>query len=117
MSSSQHPSPETPIDAEGATSGAVDLRDQLGQLLMAGFEGTEPSPAILDLIEHHQLGGVILFSRNIVSAEQVYHLTSTLQAKARAAGHRYPLLIAIDQENGMVQRLGEHVTLFPGNMA
>nr|BBH95656.1 beta-glucosidase [Thermogemmatispora argillosa] len=117
MFSSQHSSSETLLNGEGATSSAADLRDQLGQLLMAGFEGTEPSPAILDLIENHQLGGVILFSRNIASAEQVYHLTSTLQAKARAAGHRYPLLIAIDQENGMVQRLGEHVTLFPGNMA
>ncbi|GER81391.1 beta-glucosidase [Thermogemmatispora aurantia] len=110
-----HPSSDKMV--ERAVLNAADLRDQLGQLLMAGFEGTKPSPTILDLIENHRLGGVILFSRNIESAEQVYHLTSTLQAKARAAGHRYPLLIAIDQENGMVQRLGEHVTLFPGNMA
>src|SRR5581483_10891840 len=29
----------------------------------------------------------------------------------------YPLLIAIDQENGIVQRMGEAATLFPGNMA
>ncbi|WP_052888683.1 beta-N-acetylhexosaminidase [Thermogemmatispora carboxidivorans] len=112
---SHHSSPDARV--EGAAPSATELRGQLGQLLMAGFEGTEPSPAILDLIENHRLGGVILFSRNIESAEQVYHLTSALQAKARAAGHRSPLLIAIDQENGMVQRLGEHVTLFPGNMA
>ncbi|WP_084658887.1 beta-N-acetylhexosaminidase [Thermogemmatispora onikobensis] len=115
MPSHHHPSPDGSVG--GAAPSAADLRGQLGQLLMAGFDGSEPSPAILDLIENHQLGGVILFSRNIESAEQVYHLTSALQAKARAAGHRSPLLIAIDQENGMVQRLGEHVTLFPGNMA
>src|SRR6266852_5820809 len=33
------------------------------------------------------------------------------------ARHRAPLLIAIDQENGIVQRLGEATTIFPGNMA
>ena len=36
---------------------------------------------------------------------------------AKKAGHRYPLLIAIDQENGIVQRLGQAATIFPGNMA
>src|SRR6266705_5962467 len=36
---------------------------------------------------------------------------------AKTAGHPAPLLIAIDQENGIVQRLGQGTTLFPGNMA
>ncbi len=39
-----------------------------------------------------------------------------LQHSAREAGQRYPLLIMIDQENGMVQRFGNSTTLFPGNM-
>src|SRR6266487_5051304 len=40
-----------------------------------------------------------------------------LQMIAKEAGHRFPLFIAIDQENGIVQRLGETATIFPGNMA
>ncbi len=96
---------------------AMTLDEQIGQVLIAGFQGTRASPEIIDLIERHHLGGVVLFSRNIESAAQVYELISSLQACARAAGHRSPLLVAIDQENGMVQRLGEEVTLFPGNMA
>src|SRR5439155_2554841 len=58
-----------------------------------------------------------LFSRNVRDARQVLELTQTLQMIAKEAGQRYPLLIAIDQENGIVQRLGEAVTIFPGNMA
>src|SRR5262249_9594927 len=63
------------------------------------------------------IGSIILFARNVKSARQVQELTNSLQQLAQAAGQRYPLIINIDQENGMVQRLGHHVTLFPGNMA
>lgn len=98
-------------------TGDMTLEEQIGQVLMVGFRGTTPSPEILDLIQNDHIGSVILFSRNVQDAQQVWQLTSALQMAARAAGHRYPLLIAIDQENGMVQRLGQGATSFPGNMA
>ena len=98
----------------------MSLEEQIGQLLMVGFPGTTPTPEIIDLIQHHAIGGVIFFSRNVQNTRQVLELTSNLQRIAKEAGHRYPLFIAIDQENGMVQRLGDEVggvTQFPGNMA
>jgi beta-N-acetylhexosaminidase len=90
---------------------------RVGQLFMVGFEGTSPSQDIIDLIQLQHVGGIILFSRNIGDAGQVSELTRQLQTIAREAGHPYPLLIAIDQENGMVQRLGRILTPLPGNMA
>ncbi len=44
-------------------------------------------------------------------------LTASLQRIAKEAGQRYPLLIMIDQENGMVRRFGQNATMFPGSMA
>jgi beta-N-acetylhexosaminidase len=90
---------------------------QLGQLFMVGFQGLEPSPEVVELIQRHHVGSVILFSRNIRDARQTLALTTRLQRLAREAGHEYPLLIATDQENGMVRRLGPDATIFPGNMA
>jgi beta-N-acetylhexosaminidase len=95
----------------------LTLEEQIGQLLMIGFWGTTPSPEILDLIQRYHVGNVILFSRNIHNTLQVLELTQHLQEIAKEAGQRYPLLIAIDQENGIVQRLGDTATIFPGNMA
>jgi beta-N-acetylhexosaminidase len=95
----------------------MSLEQQIGQLFMVGFAGTHASPDVLDLIERHHVGGVIFFSRNIGTARQVADLTRSLQGAARAAGHHAPLLISIDQENGMVSRLGNDMTAFPGNMA
>src|SRR6266704_1855923 len=98
-------------------SARMTLEEQIGQLLVVGFWGTTPSPEIIDLIRNHHIGGIILFSRNVQDAQQVLELTHNLQMIAKTAGHPAPLLIAIDQENGIVQRLGQGTTLFPGNMA
>jgi beta-N-acetylhexosaminidase len=95
----------------------MSLQEQIGQLLVVGFPGTTPNQEIIDLIQRHHVGGIILFSRNIQNAQQVFALTQSLQNIAQAAGHQQPLLIAIDQENGIVSRLGEGATIFPGNMA
>ncbi|KAI8071670.1 glycoside hydrolase superfamily [Gongronella butleri] len=89
----------------------------VGQLLMCGFDGLEPTEGILDLIKHHNLGSVIFFSRNIDTPEQVKKLTTSLQQAAKDAGHTRPLFIAVDQENGVVRRLGSAGTYLPGNMA
>ncbi len=80
-----------------------------GQLLMAGFEGISPSKEIKRLITEYHIGGVILFSRNIESPEQVAALCESLQALSPGA----PLLIAIDQEGGRVSRLPLPFTQFP----
>ena len=92
-------------------SGA-SLARSAGQLLIAGFDGTEPSKEILALIRAG-LGGVILYRKNCVDAAQVLELTNRLQEAARAAEHAQPLLIAIDQEQGRVVRITEGVTVFP----
>ncbi|VAX29537.1 beta-N-acetylglucosaminidase [hydrothermal vent metagenome] len=82
---------------------------KIGQLLMAGFEGTSPSKGIKKLISEYHIGGVILFSRNIESPKQLAKLTDELQALSPDA----PLLIAIDQEGGRVSRLPLPFTQFP----
>src|SRR5437016_4619853 len=95
----------------------MTLEEQIGQVLMVGFWGDTPSQEVIDLILRYHVGNVLLFSRNVREAGQVLELTASLQAMAKEAGQRYPLFIAIDQENGIVQRLGEAATIFPGNMA
>ncbi len=79
---------------------------------MLGFKGAELTPEnpIVNDIHHKNLGGVILFDKllakhktknNITSPAQVKTLTRSLQQQASSS----PLLIAIDQEGGMVRRL------------
>ncbi len=70
------------------------------------------------LISDTELGGVVLFSENIESNQQVIQLTHDLQAAANRSKNRAPLFIGIDQEGGRVVRLKrENSTAFSGNMA
>ncbi len=91
---------------------AKTLSRSAGQLLVVGFDGTEPSKEVLALIRAG-LGGVILYRKNCIDAPQVLEMTNRLQEAARAADHAQPLLIAIDQEQGRVVRVTEGVTVFP----
>lgn len=87
-----------------------------GQRLMAGFQGTGFDATLERLIAGLNLGGLILFKRNLLSPEQIARLCRSAQACARACGLP-PLLIAIDQEGGPVARLGPPFTRFAGNPA
>lgn len=95
----------------------MSIDQQIGQLLMVGFSGKKATANVLELIQSGHVGGVILFTRNLGTPQQIIRLTTTLQEAARSAGSPFPLLIATDQENGIVRRTGSSTTSFPGNMA
>lgn len=83
--------------------------DKIGQLFMVGFNGTAVSADLAAFIKEYKPGGVIVFSRNLESVEQIVELTNDLQ---RCSPHS-PLLISIDQEGGRVSRLPKDFTIFP----
>jgi beta-N-acetylhexosaminidase len=79
---------------------------------MVGIPGPRVDAVARELVRDLRVGGVILFARNIESPEQVWELTRDLQREALAATGR-PLLLAVDQEGGRVQRLKAPFTLIP----
>ena len=85
-----------------------------GQRLMAGFDGTTLNADLKFLINRLKTGGIILFSRNLETPDQIKHLCADIQNYARLCGQP-PLFIAADQEGGQVTRLKEPFTQFPGN--
>jgi beta-N-acetylhexosaminidase len=89
---------------------ASAIQNQPGQLLFCGFEGTTLPADLAALIAAGRVGGVILFSRNIVGLEQLRDLNVSIHEAAPALA---PVLIGIDQEGGRVQRLREPWTLWP----
>ena len=68
-------------------------------MLVIGIAGTQLAPEERDWIAHPGCAGVILFTRNFASRDQVAELTAAI----RAATPR-PLLVCVDQEGGRVQR-------------
>ncbi|OGR04578.1 MAG: hypothetical protein A2284_06105 [Deltaproteobacteria bacterium RIFOXYA12_FULL_61_11] len=88
--------------------------ERIGQLLMYGFRGTGVNPELTRYLRELQVGGIILFSSNLIDAPQTARLCREIRSLT-AAG--VPPLLAVDQEGGKVTRISKGVTVLPGNMA
>ena len=82
--------------------------EEIGQLLIVGFDGLEMTARISSLLSRLQPAGVILFARNIKSPEQTWRLLRECQ-KCVAT----PLFTCIDLEGGTVDRFRDALGAAP----
>lgn len=85
----------------------------IGQLFMMGIEGQSLTPHEIEFIVKNDIGGIILFSRNIGSPEQVHKLCSEIHSLRHRTKSKTPILISIDMEGGRVARLKAPFTQWP----
>jgi beta-N-acetylhexosaminidase len=109
----------------------MTLEEKVGQMFMTYAYGQSADQAdprnretygvdsFRQLIERYHLGGIIYFawSDNVRDPEQIAGLSNGIQRVATRSGPRVPALISTDQEQGVVVRVTEPATQFPGNMA
>jgi beta-N-acetylhexosaminidase len=84
-------------------------RRDLGQFLIGSFTGTSVPPEWRSLAREFDLGGAILFGRNVEAPEQV----AEMAADITALGRTMPAWVSVDQEGGRVARLKEPFTRWP----
>lgn len=90
----------------------MTLREQVGQLVIAGVEGTELSSLERAWLRLVRPTGIILFRRNIEQAAQVVAL---LREATEIAGA--PLFRCVDLEGGLVDRLRDLIAPMPAAAA
>lgn len=97
----------------------MTLEEKVGQLLVVHFNGTTANEDARRLIEEAHVGGFIYYNwaNGLESPSQVKQLSDGLQSIALSKGIGVPLLIAVDQEGGPVQRMTTGFTSFPSNAA
>jgi beta-N-acetylhexosaminidase len=121
-----------PAAAQQRRIDRMTLEEKVGQLFVANVYGetadtTDPAdvaanqsmygPGITnaeDLIERYKLGGIVYFrwTNNLNEPAQIARLSNGIQRAAKI-----PMLIATDQEHGVVSRVLRPATEFPGAMA
>ncbi|MEF3305773.1 beta-N-acetylhexosaminidase [Paenibacillus sp. GYB003] len=94
------PAPEDPIRTK---LNAMTLDQKLGQMVIAGIDGTEAGEQAKSLIANDYVGGFILYKPNIESTAQTVRLLNGLKEANRA--NPAPLLLSVDQEGGRVNRM------------
>ncbi|SDP66726.1 glycoside hydrolase family 3 protein [Selenomonas ruminantium] len=86
---------------------AMSTTEKVGQLLMFGVQGAEITDDAKYVLHQFHYGGVILFDRNLQSADQTKKLVDDLQ---KNADEKLPLFVAIDEEGGKVVRGSSFIT-------
>ncbi len=99
----------------------MTLREKVGQLFCVRPDALEPgltrqqindadavgvtelSDAMEDTLVRYPVGGVVLFGKNLIDPQQLSEFTTELHGAGKI-----PLLIAVDEEGGMVARLANH---------
>lgn len=94
----------------------LTLRQKLGQKLVFAFHGRELSPEFIEILQKYRIGNVILFQRNVESADQLRRLCAQINAVITEATGVRPFIV-IDQEGGMVSRLPADAVNVPCAMA
>lgn len=84
-------------------------RRDIGQFLIGSVPGTSLPVEMRSLAKEFDLGGLVVFSRNIEAPEQV----AELAAASEGLGRTMPAWVSVDQEGGRVARLTEPFTRWP----
>lgn len=85
-----------------------ELRRQVGQLLIMGFDGTAVSQRLRVMLDTFQPGGIILFQRNIEEPTQTHALLNEAQKTSAT-----PMFLCVDMEGGTVDRLRDVIAPTP----
>ena len=115
----------------------MSLEEKVGQLFVANVYGETANTKAADdvsanqalygqqirnanqLIDRYKLGGIVYFrwTNNLNEPAQIARLSNGIQEAALRQPAKIPMLIATDQEHGVVSRVWAPATEFPGNMA
>ncbi|MEU6886780.1 glycoside hydrolase family 3 protein [Streptomyces viridosporus] len=128
--------PSAPDDRKlRALISRMTLEEKVGQLFVMrvyGHSATDPDQADVDanlkeigvrtaaeLLAKYRVGGIIYFAwaHNTREPHQIADLSNGIQKASLGLPRGLPVLISTDQEHGIVARVGEPATLFPGAMA
>ncbi|CAN5117459.1 glycoside hydrolase family 3 protein [soil metagenome] len=90
----------------------LTLRERAGQVIHASYAGTSAPTAMVNRLH---LGGVLVFSENYSGTDQIRASNRALQRSVREAGRAFPVVIGVDQEGGLVERISG-TTRFPAFM-
>lgn len=85
----------------------LSLIEKFGQTILLGLDTYEINDEIIKIIEDYKIGGVVLYKKNYTSIQNMIDFINNL--KKYNQKNKIPLFIAIDQENGRVNRFPKDI--------
>ena len=84
----------------------MNIKDKFMQMIMIGMDIDKFNDEVIKLIRDYKIGGVVLYKKNYNSIDEMQKLINKLKDINK---NNTPLFIAIDQENGRVNRMPNEI--------
>ena len=84
----------------------TSIRDKFGQMIMIGLDIEDINEEIIKLIKEYKIGGLVLYKKNYHDINSMRELVNIIKDINK---NNVPLFIAIDQENGRVNRIPDEI--------
>jgi beta-N-acetylhexosaminidase len=91
----------------------MSTNEKIGQMVLAGIDGTTMNAQTQALIQDYQVGGIIFYKVNLANTKQAVELINSL--KETNSRNSIPLWLSLDEEGGRVTRLPDELHKFPTN--
>lgn len=88
----------------------MEIKEKFGQMLMLGLNVYDLNDNIIKIIKEYKIGGVVLYKKNYSDTKTMINFINKLKEINK---DNHPLFIAIDQENGRVNRLPSEILRMP----
>ncbi|WRP07629.1 beta-N-acetylhexosaminidase [Rossellomorea aquimaris] len=111
--SSQGDTAPAEVEEHADILSTMSLDEKIGQMIIAGVNGTQDGENTKSLIQQHKVGGFIFFSDNLSGPRQTVQFLNKI--KADNVNNPLPLLLSVDQEGGKVTRLPGGLANLPTN--
>jgi len=89
------------------------LADDVGQLLWIGFDGQEVDAGLRARLARGDHGAVVLFKRNLKQGGDATDVDAVIELNRALHAARADVLVCVDQEGGVVQRVRAPATVWP----
>jgi len=92
---------------------SLTLEEKIGQMILAGVQGTTLDEQAKQMITDQKVGGIIFYANNVTTLEGTAKFVQSI--KDTNQSNPVPIFMSVDQEGGKVSRMPETVESIPSN--
>ncbi len=109
------PQEEVPeeVDPVQEQLSSLTLEEKIGQMILAGVQGTTLDDQAKQMITNQKVGGIIFYANNVSTLEGTAKFVKSI--KEANQSNPVPIFMSVDQEGGKVSRMPETVESIPSS--
>lgn len=105
--------PQEEVDPVQEQLSSLTLEEKIGQMILAGVQGTTLDDQAKQMITDQKVGGIIFYANNVTTLEGTAKFVQSI--KETNQSNPVPIFMSVDQEGGKVSRMPETVESIPSS--